>query len=382
MLYAPGRMCYNGQRAPVPALEETPDVHQAPGPGGRGAKKERTHVQMSTRAAALCLAAALLLGGCATQEAKTSSSTAEPQQSSTAPSQEEGQGQQGAPITFTDALGREVTIESWQRVVSLYGSFAETWVLAGGTLVGATVDATEERQLPLGDEVQVVGSVKEPDLEQILAAQPDLVILSADIAGQVALDEALETAQVPHAYYRVDAFEDYLQMLEQFCEMTGRDDLYEENGLKVREQIDRVLAATDGLEGPTVLLLRAYSTGAKAKADDNLAGVMLRDLGADNIAARYESLLEDVSMEEIIAADPDVILVTTMGTDTEKAMQYMAQTFEADPAWAGLTAVREGRYVQLPRELFHYKPNLRWGESYAYLAKILYPQLAGTLAEG
>ena len=34
-----------------------------------------------------------------------------------------------------------------------------------------------------------------------------------------------------------------------------------------------------------------------------------------------------------------------------------------------------GRYVILPGELFHYKPNKRWGESYEYLADILYPEI-------
>ena len=57
----------------------------------------------------------------------------------------------------------------------------------------------------------------------------------------------------------------------------------------------------------------------------------------------------------------------------------MADTFESNPAWTGLSAVRNGRYVLLPRDLFHYKPNARWGERYAYLAKILYPDLAAKL---
>ena len=52
---------------------------------------------------------------------------------------------------------------------------------------------------------------------------------------------------------------------------------------------------------------------------------------------------------------------------------YMADTFESNPAWSGLSAVKNGRYLLLPRDLFHYKPNARWGESYAYLANILYP---------
>ena len=204
------------------------------------------------------------------------------------------------------------------------------------------------------------------------------MILSADVAGQVKLHGALAAAEVPHAYYRVDAFADYLAMLKQFCLLTGREDLYEENGLAVREQIDAILASVEGKTGPTALLIRAYSTGAKAKGDDNLAGVILRDLGADNLVDRYESMLEDVSMEEVIAADPEFIFITTMGAE-DKALAFMTETFEESPAWAGLSAVKNGRYVLLPKELFHYKPNARWGESYAYLAEILYPELAGKI---
>ena len=132
-----------------------------------------------------------------------------------------------------------------------------------------------------------------------------------------------------------------------------------------------------GQPQPSVLLVRAYSSGAKAKGADNLAGVILEDLGAENLVSRYESLLEDLSMETIIAADPDYIFITTMGSSDEDAMAYMEQTFQQNPAWSGLSAVQNDRYILLPRDLFHYKPNARWGESYAYLANILYPKATG-----
>ena len=277
-------------------------------------------------------------------------------------------------VAFTDALGYEAVIESWDRVVSLYGSFAETWQLAGGELVGATSDAIQKRQLDLGD-AAVVGTVKEPNLEEIIAADPDFVILAADIAAQAALHDALVQAQIPHAYYRTDTFQEYLAMLKDFCTMTGRQDLYEKNGQAVQQEIDAVLEAVAGQSAPTALLIRAYSSGAKAKGSDNLAGAILEDLGAENLVSRHGSLLEDLSMEEIIAADPDFILLTTMGASDDAAVAFMAETFEADPAWQELSAVQNGRYVLLPRDLFHYKPNARWGESYAYLADILYPDL-------
>lgn len=215
----------------------------------------------------LCALLAALLTGCGA----VSPQSAEPAQ--------EG-------YTFFDALGYETTLTSWDRVVSLYGSFAEAWTLAGGTLVGAASDAVEERGLPLGQDTAVVGSVKEPNLEKVLAADPDFVILSADITGQVGLHQALTDAGIPHAYFRTDTFSEYLTMLELFCSMTGREDLYQQNGLVVQEEIDRVKAAVQGQPRPTALLIRAYSTGAKAKGADNLAGVILRDLGADNLAAQ------------------------------------------------------------------------------------------------
>ena len=278
-----------------------------------------------------------------------------------------------AAITFTDDLGYSVYLESWDRVVSLYGSFGETWLLAGGTLIGTTRDALSERALPLGEDVALVGSVKEPNLEQIIALNPDFVILSADTANQVKLHDALTQAGIPHAYYRVDTFSQYLTMLEQFCTMTGRQDLYEENGLAVQAQIDSVLESVTGEVSPEVLLLRCYSTGVKAKGADNLTGFMLQDLGAHNIADDPNSLLENLSLEAIVAEDPAYIFITTMG-DEASALAYLEENWESNPAWAGLTAVKTGRVTVLPKELFHYKPNKNWGKSYAYLAEILYPQ--------
>ena len=284
---------------------------------------------------------------------------------------------QDSAVEFVDAQGTQVALQSWDRVVSLYGSFAELWLLSGGTLVGATTDAVEERGLDLGGDVALVGNVKTPSLEEVLALEPDFVILSADIEGHVALDESLTAAGVPHAYFRVDNFEDYYTVLRQFCQMTGRDDLYEQYGAAQQQRVERIKAAAAQMQdaAPTVLLIRAYSTGAKAKGTDIFAGAMLAELGADNIVTRYDSLLEDLSMETIIAADPDMILMVPMGANEDAAAAYMAEHFEANPAWAGLTAVQNGCYAMLPKELFHYKPNARWADSYAYLAKILYPQL-------
>lgn len=279
-----------------------------------------------------------------------------------------------AVLTFSDDLGRTVDLPAQpQRVAALNGSYAQTWLQAGGTVAGVTEDAWSERGLDLPQDTAVLGTVHAPDLESVLALEPDLVLLSADMDSHLALDEGLTGAGVPHAYFRVDTVTDYLDMLRTCTDLTGRADLYRTEGETLQTRVEEVLASVRGLPAPRVLYLRAYSTGVKAKGSDSITGAMLKDLGAVNLVeAAGSTILEDLQLESILAADPDFIFVTTMGADEQKTLDHLRDTFQSDPAWATLTAVREGRYVVLPKDLFHYKPNGRWGESYEMLAGILY----------
>ena len=278
-------------------------------------------------------------------------------------------GAEGAALV--DDRGAAIPAAALQRVVSLYGSYAEAWVQAGGTLVGATEDAVSERGMDLGT-AQIIGTTKEPNLELVLALDPDLVILSMDIAPQLSAAEVLETAGVPCAAFRVDTWQDYARMMDVFTALTGRRDLYEAIVPPLEAAIGETVASAQAQNAPTVLLLRAYSTGVKAKAEDNLAGAMLEDLGCVNIAARQPSLLEELTLEAIVVEDPDCIFISVMGGDEEAALAVVEETLGQNPAWQGLTAVQEGRVYVLPRDLFHYKPNARWAESYAYLYELLF----------
>ncbi len=163
-------------------------------------------------------------------------------------------------------------------------------------------------------------------------------------------------------------------MLKILTDITGRADLYEENGLDVEKKINEIIQKVDKTKHPSILFLRAYSTGAKSKGEDNMVGVMLKDLGADNIAARYPSLLENITAEEIIKADPEYIFVATMGASDEKALAALKEMLFANKAMQALQAIKNDHYYVLDKELFHYKPNHRWAESYAFLYKTLYEE--------
>ncbi len=273
-------------------------------------------------------------------------------------------------IAVTDSLGSTCYLSADAKVVSCYGSYAEMWLLAGGQLSGVTEDATSEHDLDVGDAV-IVGSVKHINLEKLVALEPDYVILSADLTAHLSLKESLEAMGIPCGYFRVDTFDDYKAVMQQFCCVTGREDLYQTNVLDVEAEIAAVKAKIPETDS-TALLLRVFSTGMKAKGSDNLAGQILEEFGLVNIAG--EQMLEELSLEHIVQTDPDYIFALTMGSEAG-AQAYFQEHIQSNPAWSGLSAVQNGNYQILPKELFHYKPNNRWSESYEYLARLIWPDL-------
>lgn len=279
-------------------------------------------------------------------------------------------------LTFTDDLGREVTVEQPpERVAALIGSFADIWCLSGGkdTLVAAAGDAWTSFDLDLDETVLDLGAIKEPNLEVLFAAQPDLVLASCNTQADLELRETLENAGIPAAYFDVQHFEDYIRMLRICTQLTGRPECYAEYGTDLSDRIYASISRQDDSD-PTVLCIRATGSGCKVKgSEDNLLGEMLRDLGCVNIADSDSSLLENLSIEAIMAADPDYIFAVLQGADATRAQASLERALLENPAWKTLRAVREGRFYTLDHALYNLKPNARWGEAYENLADILYP---------
>ena len=293
----------------------------------------------------------------------------------TACSSEQNEYDQSAVI-FTDALGREVSVpKEPERVAALIGSFADVWMLAGGSVCATAEDAWDDFGLALPDAVNI-GGAHSPNLELIFSVNPDFVIASASTSSNVEMKETLEAAGIAVAYFDVDNFSDYLAMLDICTDITERKDLYECNGLAIQSQIEDIKQAIEERALPeeqrTVLLLRAHSSSVKAKGSKGtILGEMLADLGCINIADSDTSLLETLSVESIIRQEPYRIFVVTMGDDTEKSIDNLNQMMNENPAWGTLDAVAEGRLHLMERKLFNIKPNADWAESYEKLSEIL-----------
>lgn len=317
---------------------------------------------MRKQIAGLCLVGVMLLsllGGCTSESKKQENASAE------------------QAYTFTDDLGREVTVDHPQRVAALLGSYADLWVLAGGDLCAATDDAWEDFDLPLDEDTVNLGVLKQLSLEALLSSRPDFVLASSNTTQHLEWKEALEGAGIPVAYFDVAEFEDYLHMLKICTDITGDSQSYQTNGVEVQEQVEAVLQRSreqmDPDDPQTVLVLRTSSSSVRAKnSQGTVLGEMLAKLGCVNIADQDGSLLEELSMEGILAANPDKIFVVTMGDNEEAAYANLESTLASSPLWQQLDAVKEGDVYYMDRHLYNMKPNDRWGEAYANLEEILF----------
>ena len=274
---------------------------------------------------------------------------------------------------FTDDAGREVILSARpQKVAVLFSSFAEVWTLAGGE-VAVTVGESVERGF--ADETAVLvddGAGKSINLELLLAAEPDFVICSADVPAQAEAAELLRSAGIPAACFRVETFEDYLRMLRICTDITGDMAAYATHGTAVAEQIEGLLNGAAAADAD-ILFIRAGSgeSATKAKtAGQHFAAAMLEELGVYNIADAAPVLLDGLSMEEILRADPDFIFISTMGK--ESAAKAHMEDVLSQTVWQEISAVKNGRVIYLPKDLFQFKPNARWGDAYAYLIEVLY----------
>lgn len=279
-------------------------------------------------------------------------------------------------VTFTDDLGREVTVDNPHRVAALIGSYADVWYLAGGTVCASADDAWDDFELDLPETAVNLGMTKEISLEKLFEAEPDFVLASTNTQANMDILDSLEAAGIPTAYFDVSDFDSYLRMLKICTNITGRSDLYEINGLEVQKQIEEVIADSqerlETHEAPKVLMLRASAASIRAKnSEGSILGEMLHSLGCVNIADSEESLLENLNIEYILQEDPDYIFTVQVGDDTEGVEAALDEMMGPGTAWSELTAVKEGRVYHMDKRLYNLKPNARWGEAYEGLEEIL-----------
>jgi len=189
-----------------------------------------------------------------------------------------------------------------------------------------------------------------PNIEQLIAADPDVVIVSAVHTQFVQQIETTTGARV--ITMDADNLEDVTALTRTLGDLVGKPEQAE----RWIQGFDDRLAQVDTIDsaGNPVSVLAIFGTPQAFYAflPDSYLGDLVDTAGgrlitADMPAHRFFRGLSPLSMEAVVQKDPDVILVVFHGP--ERAARAM---FDRDPLWGRLTAIKEDRIAFLADDLY------------------------------
>lgn len=230
-------------------------------------------------------------------------------------SQAQDDGVLDEPIVVTDVNGDEVTITDISRIITIGGAVTEIVYDLG---LGDNIIAVDESSIfpPQAAQLPEVGYIRFLSAEPIVAFNPTLVITTED-AGPAETLQLLEGAGVT---VLVAPAEDTLTGTEAkirtVAEGLGRVDAGEAIIQEMRDNIDTAQALSATVEQrPRVLIVFAGSSVVLGVLGRDSGGnEMLSLAGAEN-AIELEDNYIPLTTEAIVAAEPDIILTTTLSVE-------------------------------------------------------------------
>lgn len=263
-----------------------------------------------------------------------------------------------SPVTV-DNCGTEVTVDSApQRIVSIKSTATEMLLSLGlaDRMVGT---AFSDGPLPedLADDASGIPVLSDqvPGQEALLAAQPDFVYagwestFSADGAGdrdtlqQLGIGTYVSPAACKEEGYMPDplTFDGLFDEFREAGALFGAEDRAEELIADQQATLDSVTPA-DG--GTTALWYSSGTDTPYVGAGIGSPQMILDAAGLTNIFADVHDTWTSAGWEQIVAADPDVIVLVDADWNTA---QSKIDLLESNPATAQLSAVQQHRYLTL-----------------------------------
>ena len=278
-----------------------------------------------------------------------------------------------APLTVTDAMGRQVSLTAIpQRIVSLAPSATEMLfaIGAGDRVVGDTKYCNYP---PEAEALPKIGgySASSISVESIVNLTPDLVV--AGTVAQAPVVEALTKAGIPVVVFDPKSFEEVYANIQQLGALTGTSAKAEQVVAAMRVRIAAVtakVATVPAAQRPSVFY-EVFDEPLMTAAPNTFIGQMITLVGATSIFTDTGKDYPTVSAEAVILRNPDVIAgPNTHGDKLTTAL--VAQR----PGWADLKAVTTKRIYLLTGDTVS-RPGPRLADALEELAKALYPELFG-----
>ena len=246
-----------------------------------------------------------------------------------------------------------------RRIVSLNPATTEILfaIGAGDRVVGRT---HWDNYPPAALAVPDLGDGIRPNVEAVLGAHPDLVLLYGS-ADNRAVADRLRQAGITTVALKIDRIADFGRLTNVIGRLVGAESTARVVVDSVNGTLARVASATRSLPHPRVFL-HAWNRPIITLGGGSFVSELVSIAGARNIYDSIPAPSAPVAIEDIVKRDPDVVLA-----GPEAVKQILA-----DPSWRVVRAVREGHVLAYDTSVV-FRPSVRLGEGAVSFARLLHP---------
>jgi iron complex transport system substrate-binding protein len=274
-------------------------------------------------------------------------------------------------ITIVDGLDREVMLAAAaEKIVSMAPSNTEILfaIGAGDQVIGR--DEFSDYPAEASDLPSVGGGFGDYNLEAIVDLEPDLV-LAAEINTPEQVKALSDLGLTVFLLANPTSLDEMYANLLTVAELTGH--LEDTEGL-VEDLMDRVAAVDAVIASAEDIPTAFYELDATDPSAPWTAGsgtfidTLVTQAGGQNIASDLEGQYLQLSIEEILVRDPQVILLG------DAAYGVTPESLQERTGWSGLSAVVDNKIYTFDDNLVS-RPGPRLVDGLEQLAKLLHPEL-------
>lgn len=246
------------------------------------------------------------------------------------------------PLGVVDGSGARVTLKApAQRIISLAPHTTELLFSAGaGERIVATVDYSDYPEA--AKRIPRIGDYTRFDLETVVAQRPDLIV-GWKSGNDAATLEKLRRLGIPvflSEPHQLDAIADEIDAL---AILAGTSDTARPITAAWRKRLNE-LRQRHRNSAPVTVFYEIWSQPLMTVNGDHLISDVMTLCGGRNVFAQLPALAAQVSVEAVLAADPQVIIASGMGEEHPEWLDDWRR-------WSGMSAVKNNHLYFIPPNL-------------------------------
>ena len=313
----------------------------------------------------LFLVLVVVIGACAPAPASSPSPSPSAPAASAAPSRSPAA---AYPLTLTDDAGREVIIEAEPaRIVTLAPSNTE--IVCALDACDRIVGVSDfDDYPPEVVEIDKVVTMAQVDVEAVVATEPDLVLAAGNELTPTAVIEQLDDLGLVVLVLYPESLDEVTADIALVGAAIGHDDAAEALLEQLQDRVDAVEEAVTGLERPRTFYEVGVFEGTIYTAGEGSFLASLVEI-AGGAAITGDALSTSIEVEDLVAADPELILLGDATYDQTITPESVA----ARPGWEGMTAVADGRVLVVTDDVVITRPGPRIVDGLEALARAIHP---------